>query len=552
MRMPLVLVIAMLALSSSCISIPHDGPVQAVEANEDLAQSSTRFAPAGPRAGANKTEIVHGFLESMLAYPESLVTANQFLSPDAIQTWDPQSSSLIYTKVRVVSPANGDTLSLDLDVTSQLDSRGRLTQRDEKRSIDVSLVKHEGEWRIDQPPPGVLLSEDFVNSNMRPFELFFFDESGSRLISEPVHAVVGEKLATTLMHRLALGPRKDSAIWQRTFVPTTQQMQASVPLIEGRAEVEIGAAVRDRPVGDADRMAAQIISTLSQVPGVSDVRVSASDGVVVETSDQREGIQAWTAFQTDDLRRHAHGVANNRVWRIDSPQPRPAPGYLAKDAQGARGVALSRERIAAVWANRAESATLQGDDPVRVTGQSFLEPAVDVADTAWFVDQPAGTSRIRVVDAKGSRTIGLPKELNVASFAISPDGARIALSTEAGEIYVGRVIRQASGVRHITRMERIEVEEQGVRDVQWLTATSLLFIAKDTPRQLREVRIDGSRTVTSWSALGRWLPDVTVNRLVVAPGIEPLVMISDSERRVWVWESSKWELANINKVRGLS
>lgn len=552
MRCRYALIVLMLGLLSSCVTIPADGPVHAVDQSDVESQSSTRFAPAGPRAGASRTDIVHGFLESMLAYPESLATANQFLTPKAARTWDPQATTSVYSTARVATPASGDNFRIELNVSARLDAQGRLTQVNEREYLPVRLEQHEGEWRISQPPSGVLLSEDFMASHMRPFELFFFDESGSRLIAEPVHAIVGEKLASTLIQRLAVGPQEADGTWQRTYMPAAQHMQASVPLIDNRAEVEIGIAVGNVPVADVDRMTAQIIATLSDVPGVDDVRITARDGLIVDTSESRQEVQSWASFSLGDSRRHAHVVANNRVWRIDSLEPRPAPGFLAKDAQGARSVALSRERLAAIWPDQALSATLEGDALVHLVGQDFLEPVVDVADTAWFIDNGADESRIRVVDAQGTRRLSLPKLLSIESFAVSPDGSRLAAVDETGEIFLARIVRKEGRVRKLNRFDHLDVNESDIGEVQWLTASTLLFTTKNAPRQLREVRIDGSRSVTSWSALGRWLPDVVVNRLVVSPGAEPLVTVMDSKNRLWIWESSGWERVNINKAKGLS
>ena len=551
MRSRYVPIVLALGLLTSCVSIPADGPVQPVPQSDINSQSATRFTPAGPQTGATRTDIVHGFVESMLAYPESLAAANQFLTPEAARTWDPQASTWVYSSARVVTSASGDNFRIELNVSAHLDAQGRLTKRKQRKHLPIQLVQHDGEWRISDLPSGVLVSDDFMASHMRPFELFFFDESGSRLVSEPVHAIVGEKLATTLIQRLAVGPAEADRSWLRTFVPSART-QASVPLIDNRAEVEIGVAIGDTPVDDTDRMAAQIIATLSHAPGVEDVRITARDGLVVDTSDSDQEVQTWNRFGLGGSRRHAHVVANNRVWRIDSPEPRPAPGFLAKDTLGARTVALSRERLAAIWPDRAISATLEGGDPVDLAGQKFLGPVVDVVDTAWFIDHDANESRIRVVDAHGTRRLSLPKRLTIRSFGISPDGSRLAVSDAAGEIFVARIVRKNGKVRKLSRLDRIDVEERGIGEVQWLTASTLLFTAKDAPRQLREVRIDGSRSVTSWSTLGRWLPDVVVKRLVVSPGAEPLVTVLDSKNRLWIWNSSRWERVAINKVNGLS
>ncbi len=547
-----VFVLAALLALSSCIAIPNDGPVQAAESDNDLGQSSTRFEPAGPPVGASQSEIIHGFLESMLAYPESLAIAKQFLTPEGIKKWDPQAGTLVYSRARVTILASGDDAQINLDIVAELDSQGRYTKREEHENLEVPLVRHQDEWRINQAPAGLLISEDYFSDHMRPFDLAFIDESGTRIIYEPVHAIVGEKLATTLMHALSAGPAGSAAGWQHSYVPSIEYVQSSVPLLDGRAQVDIDFHLGNRSDIDNDRMAAQIIETLTQVPAVESVQITSSDGLIADTTETSSGMPGWAQFSLDDSRRHAHIVADNRVWRADSLQPRQAPSYLAKDAKNARAVALDQERVAAVWRDRAQVSALDGSDVVKLDGSAFLDPVVDVFDAAWLVDARGSSSRVRVVQDDYRHTLDIPSDLDIASFAVSPDGARLAISSTSGQVFVGKVIRVGRLVTNLEELKSLDLESSNVQSVQWLTATTLIFTTKDAPRQLREVRIDGTRAVTSWSTLGRWLPDVKVSRLLISPSEEPLVTIMDSQKRVWLWEAPTWELVDIDKVSGLS
>ncbi len=544
-------VVSSLFALGACVSIPVDGPVTKARSDVGARQSATRFVPAGPVAGATKVDVVRGYMEAMLAYPVAWTTAQEFLTPSAQQRWDPDAATLVYSGFTVESEPASNMYWVRVDRVSRLDSLGRFAAVSGSERIELSLVNIDGEWRIDSPPQGALLSHDFYLSHMQPFEVRFFNEAGTRLVSEPVHAVTGEKLATSLVNILGRGPHPQDVPWQRTFLSGSFARPGVVPLIDGVAHVTVDSPASGESQDDQDRASAQIISTLLNVPGITGVVISDADGVRVDTTDPDQSPEMWEQFDVGNNRAWIHAIAQDRVWRIDSTTPRPAPGYLSKSAGGAKNVSLSRNVTAATWESRGVKSDLNGDNAVAIEGQRFLPPVVDAADVAWFIDRPSAESRLRVVDSRVT-SIGLQGIERVRAFDLSADGSRVAVVDQAGHVFIAPVIREAERVVRLGKLTRLSTVENRVTHAQWLTNSTILYIRRDAPRQLREARIDGSHSVSSWSALGRWLPNVTVERLVISPSTVPVVTILDSRHRVWVWGSGTWQLVSINKAHGLS
>ena len=75
----LVLTLAVVVLAG-CAGIPTSGPVERVEDEVGLGESTVRYTPSGPIAGMTETQIVRGFLDAMLAYPVTHRVAAEYRS----------------------------------------------------------------------------------------------------------------------------------------------------------------------------------------------------------------------------------------------------------------------------------------------------------------------------------------------------------------------------------------------------------------------------------------------------------------------------------------
>src|SRR5690606_29396908 len=137
---------------------------------------------------------------------------------------------------------------------------------------------------------------------VRAFDLYFLDESGRHLVPVPVHEVVGDQLATSLMTSLALGPR-EGAPELGTAVPPAGNLRASVPVVDGVAQVAFSSRVGELSATVQKRLSAQVAWTLRQVPVVTDIQITGDGTVVAPSGDAIQDASGWASFGPDKSRR---------------------------------------------------------------------------------------------------------------------------------------------------------------------------------------------------------------------------------------------------------
>lgn len=540
-------VVAVLAaVLTGCASIPTSGPVERVEDEAGLGESTVRYMPAGPARDATETQVINGFLDAMLAYPVTHRVAAEYLTPAAAQEWRPGRSTTVYSRAEVFSVSVG-TGWIDLATESRLDAQGRLRRTGPSRRIDLDLRRVDGQWRIATPPDGVLVSSDWFDDYVRAFDLYFLDESGRHLVPVPVHEVVGDQLATSLMTSLALGPR-EGAPELGTAVPPAGDLRASVPVVDGVAQVAFSSRVGELSATVQKRLSAQVAWTLRQVPVVTDIQITGDGTVVAPSGDAIQDASGWASFGPDKSRRWAFVVAGGTVHQVGVRSRAPMPGPFGGDDEGASSVTAADDRVAAVWADRARVGAIDGGDPVEISGERFLRPVIDIDALTWLVDRPGGRARVRIHDGESIALVPAPGLEGVTSFAVSPDGARYA-ATADGRLLVGGVERADGRVVSLSRPVRLSTRV-AARQVVWADGSRVAHLGP-VGTQVQSVRIDGTDAVDAWPGGGQLLSDIEPVELVATSAAQSDLYLRDVEGGVWVLDRTRWVPVDVPLSSGL-
>lgn len=535
------------ALLTGCATIPTSGPVERVEDESGLGESTVRYMPAGPAKDATETQIINGFLDAMLAYPVTHRVAAEYLTPEAAQQWRPGASTTVYGDAEVFSVSVG-TGWIDLATESRLDEQGRLRRVGRSQRLDIDLVRIDGQWRIDTPPDGVLVNTGWFEDYVRSFDLFFLDESGRHLVPEPVHEVVGDQLATSLMTSLALGPGRGSPTLS-TAVPGAADLRASVPVVNGVAQVDFSTRVGELSVRQQRRLSAQVAWTLRQVPVVTDVRITGDGTVVAPTGDAVQDASGWASFGPDKSRRWVFVTGGGKVHQVGLGSRRPLAGPWGEDDQGASMVTASEDRTAAVWTDRARVSASGGEERVEITGDGFLRPVIDLDQMTWLVDRPGERTRVRVHDGESIVLVPATGLGALTSFSVSPDGARYA-ATSDGRLLVGGIERRDGRVVSLARPTVLPTQG-GARQVVWVDGSRVAHLGP-TGTQVRSVRIDGTDRVDAWPGGGQLLPDIDPVGLVATSAARSDLFIIDTEGDVWVLDRTRWVPVDVPEARGIA
>ena len=283
------LAVGTLLTLSACAGIPSSGPVTKVADDGGLGESTVRYTPARPAEGASPRQIVRGYLDAMLAYPASTGTATAFLTPAGAKEWSPAAGVRVYSSVGLAGPtlaAGEDAETTDkarnpVDVVTRLvedarlDRQGHYTRRARPAAVTYRLERVDSEWRIANPQAGLLVSRKFFDDYFRPFDIFYFDRSGQRLVPDPDPCPGRRPAGDGPRHQPRPRPgRSDGRRGAHLRPSVADSLRPSVPVSDqGVADVEFNVDFAAMSETAQNHLSAQIVWTLRQVSDVTAVRL---------------------------------------------------------------------------------------------------------------------------------------------------------------------------------------------------------------------------------------------------------------------------------------
>jgi hypothetical protein len=561
----LLVVLVSLALVG-CVAVPTKGPVEKVEGQLPACQNCVNVDVAPPAPGAEPLDIVQGYLRATSNYQPNYSVAKQFLTKAAAQGWSPEDGASIYTGTPMVS---GDDVVLDATVIGTLGADRTYTAKDQKTRIDFEMVQENGEWRIGKPPPGLMVEQYSFDSFYQSFNLYFIG-SGNVLVPDPIYLPSLRSQSSTtsvLMKGLLAGP----SAWLKPAVTSaipagTALSVDAVTVVDGVAAVPLSDQVL--ALNDAQRslMAAQVVYTLKQVPGVQSIvflvnqqrlRVPGSSAAdfsisVNSVSSDVDPIPFIAGHQLYAAR--SDGV---RVFDENGSDPdagRALAGPLGNGRLAVQEMAVSpaNSDLAVVTdaRTRLRRSSTSGDELTTLIDRQatdLLRPQFTRFGELWALGSSGGSQRFWVFSGKERISVESPllTSTTTAAFRISPDGTRIALVRRAdgrSQLGLARISRSADkivvdGWRWIDTTQTNLPEVATMSDVAWVDDTNLLVV--------------GTRTGTAAPGLFRVSQDASR----ITPDAEPTeweantitVLLSDQSTlvigrggRTWKGDGGQW------------
>jgi lipoprotein LpqB-like beta-propeller protein/sporulation and spore germination protein len=565
----LVVVVALLALTG-CVQVPTAGPVEKVPGQAEVCQNCISVEVAPPAPGATPRDVVDGYLRAMYTYQPKYATARQFLTTAAADTWRPEDGVLIY---RGAPEVVGNRVRLTGDLVGRVSADRTYSARDENLDLDLGLRQEKGEWRISAPPAGLLVSAANFSKFWSGYSNYFVGNRSS-LVPERIYLPTlrnPANIASALMKALLDGPSD----WARPAVDSSIPMGTSlsvdsVPIANGIAEVPLNNRILTLPDSERTLMAAQIVYTLRQVPGVKGVLITVDQQRFrVPEADQTSLVIPVDAFSRDidpvqSVSEQLYAVRNGKVSLVTTPNERPGlqpvigplgegggtkVDSLAVSVNGTDLAAVTDGRTAL---RRADTAT-GGLVPLRENMTQLLRPQFTRYGEVWAVGDHKGKQRL-VMSAPGDRQATLLKSPapggRITAFRISPDGARMALvlRTPGGfALGLARIVR--NGKVAVDGWRPIDVTQDGfpevtrIVDVAWVDANDLLVLgapsAQEPPAVLR-VAADASQIATE----GGDPSGLTARELTVLSRPQTFILVGSSAQPDEAWRRSgdQWQL----------
>ena len=472
--MPLALA-ACLALAG-CTSLPTSSAPAPFDVSAKDG-SGIQFSAEGPSADADAATLVNDFLLACAAGPQDdYATARLFLSAPSARSWQPETEILVYDTDTAPSVTAGSETATQVDVTvavlgvASVDASGVLTRvATSTVSRTFTLVREEGQWRINNPENMVLMSRASFTASFSLANLYFPTAEGGDLVADP-RWYPSRRLASHLLAGLVEGPRQSLAPVTANAIPAgTTVPSQGLDVADGVARVELNAVM---PSSESARttLAWELVRTLTQVADVLRVNASLSGDVL-----DMQAIPVPPTYSLDTLVGAGPGgiglVSSSSVTELAAVTDASNPTVSPVDSS-----LIAWSGTDGVYAQRG------GTTVAFLPGQAPLGPSVDRFGWVWG---PATASSVSVgggVDGAFSVSVESESAGQIRAVRISPDGTRaLVLRGSDASAWVGVVERGASGrPLAIRSLEEIPLEHGSVVDASWTTPTGLALVVRAT------------------------------------------------------------------------
>lgn len=561
-------------LCAGCASIPDHGPVHTVDSDTQAHEEPYFLHPSGPVPGSTQEQIADDFMGAMRAQPISAEIAREFLTKSAAKKWDPGKETIVHSGYSV-DTASDHHVHLTLETMATLGRRGSYTPRDGSRTLDLTMRKENGQWRIDRLPDAFLVSQTTFEANYRPLSLYFVDPSRRFVVPEPVYLPGGDQLATNAVNGLLRGPTDALDKVTNTFLPDDVSLDVSVRVRDdGLAQVRLAGSLGDLPAQSRELLSAQIVLTLRQIPGVESVQILVN-GTPFDAPGvgEQQDVDTWNRYDTSvaSERTPLFAVRDDHLVEVEDGQLR-----TIGESGGGRiddfGIDASEQRVAVIDEGRTEAAVgpiaAAADDRRTVlAGKQLLAPRWDVRGWLWLTDAREESTSVAVWRDQQLRSIpvGALAGMRVRGISISPDGTRFAaIATKVGSkhpdrdaaVYVGLIRRSGDDGApvEVLGVHAVPLEGSGLhsaRSVAWRDASNLVVLAEQGSLNAQPyiVAIDGS-SVSGGVDVGQpSLPDIGANSVAASGRITDPIYVADDDGQVWQLDSNqRWSSISDAKI----
>jgi Lipoprotein LpqB beta-propeller domain/Sporulation and spore germination len=482
-----------LLVSTGCANIPVTSPPQvipqSVPAAAPAAGGDLRYDGIVPRRGESPEDIVRDFLRAGGSIERSHTRARAYLTARASKKWNDNAGAVVIdNSFYLDARQGGSVILLSAQRHGRVNDDGSYVPGEGASPYTFRLTKVDGEWRIDNPPPGLLIEMSTFESAYRAYEVYFLNATGTKVVPDTRwYSAPPDSLATLLVTALERGPSK----WLEDAVQSDLNgVTLRTNIVQERDRVKVNLT----GLGDqADTLTpggfAQLVWTLSQL-GVGGVEVYA-DGQLIKPAGAPDlalqQLSDWRGFDPNGLSVNASGyfIRDGAVWTTkDAPLAGPAgrSSFRAVSVAASideRSVAVVRRtatggRALYVGAPGSLRSTVSGTTLSRPTWGSETREVWTVRDGHEVVLVTLNGHASRV-DVPQVQEIG-----PIRSLSLSRDGARVAVvAGPAGRerLWVGVVLRD-NGATQIQGLRWLDFGDTPVSDVSWTDAGTVIALTR--------------------------------------------------------------------------
>ncbi|MCD4556740.1 LpqB family beta-propeller domain-containing protein [Schaalia sp. lx-100] len=471
---------------SSCSSLPRAGRPLPFDVKAPV-NAPIELVAGGPQEDTTPERLVQDFLLACAAgTSDYFATARLFLTQGSAQKWDPTAHVQIFAtdsspQVSLKEPENMDKTKVVVGAAAlaSLDDTGVL-KRAEGSSVSntYTLVKEKGQWRIDSPPDGILMSQAAFMASYSRASLYFPAHAGDILVSDP-RWYPTRRLASYLLDGLVQGPRADLESVVTNAVPAGTRLEShSVEVSDGIAKVQLeGPAPAD--AHDQELMQWQIARTLTGVRTISSVKISVSGQTFHDfemPEDKESAVDSPLVLTAQGIGRLVGGDFRSSPLRGVDPL--------------ARAIAVgSTSTSPYAWVSEGElhivDSTGETERIVPLDEGCAADPriSIDRFGWVWSCGSSAGTLKASHMQ---DRDVNIPVDVADAGYvrmaAVSAQGSYVVMLREyEGSVgaWLGVVVRDRDGTpREIKNVNVIDGARTGIEDLSWAGEQTIVALQR--------------------------------------------------------------------------
>lgn len=551
-RVALLVLLACCAALTGCATVPESSDLQVVRALPVGQQSPN---PVGPPRGVDPFRLVREFIEATGSPVNGHAAARAYLTRDAAASW-PDTAGLTVIEdapgaTPEATPAEGlRRVRVGGPRLGGFEADGSFTPQPGKFSVQLNVVKELGEWRIIDPPPGVLVESTAFQRNYRQVRVSFIDPNRGTLVPDlrwvPAHPA--PTLPGRVLDLLLAGPSEGLSGAVSSALPEGARLRSNV-LVSGKGRTVIDLAGLGG-LGEPDRrlVAAQLVNTLDGlVPAPLILLADGQPLVAGQPEWSAADITSYTAAAGPRPDVPGLVVIDGRLRGLDGG---PVPG----PAGDGRFTVLSAARSSPVGDLLAVVVTgPDGRPELRVgpSGGDLTAVPMDAASMTRPTWRPSGTEVWTVINGSTVAGVALsntgpsvPYQVNATELAglgpiselrLSRDGVRVA-AVVGGRLVVAAVVTDMGEVslRHARVLREGNLPATG--GVDWARSELLVVASAEPAPEVSSVSADGltRRQVPSTNLTG------PLTDIIAAPGRE--VVVADATG-LWAYSDTQevWE-----------
>jgi hypothetical protein len=493
----LAVVLGVLLALSACSTVPMTSSTVQITQAPSRPAEVVGIEPLPPEPGATPDEIVRSFIDAAASVRPGHPVARQYLAPDAAGTWSDEAGITVISPDYATVTTETGAVEVTANPVGTIDDRGVFTVAGAGTfTRQFTLEQVEEEWRITDPPDGLIILEADFQRLYEESPAYFVDPTGQRLVPDPRYVIAGEALLTAMVEKLLSGPSPYLGAGVKNPL-NGAQLRSAVSLDGQLATVDL-TGLRAEPSPLLSEVSAQLVWTLSQLRNVSvqsvEVRI---DGEPVDIDDvpDEQSIDHWNGFDPESVPLEAvgHYLTNGALHTVTTGQPTPGPAgagaYGLTDAAVSIDAATGEPTFLAGVRSGPGGATLlagpyDGDlAPVLDAGRLSSPSVATTRSEVWVVRD--GTSVVRVQAGGSPQAVAAPTLPGLGMtevLQLSPDATRAALVIDGPGgrgLYVGTVVRAEDGTVALRDFRAIAPQLSRVVDVAWRDSGSLLVLAGD-------------------------------------------------------------------------